>query len=97
MDFSLNTINCFVSLIGLIGFIGHIGLISHNGLFGFGLDKDHNGFVDIFSLAGIGFVGPNCLVSLISLIYSSASLNHWPISLIGIIGFSLIALSASAF
>jgi hypothetical protein len=95
IDFSLITINGFVGLIGLIGFIGHIGLIGHNGLFGFGLD-DHNGFVDIFSLVGIDFVGLKCLIGQFSLINSLALSNHWPISIIGIVGFGLIALSASA-
>jgi hypothetical protein len=75
INFGHITINSFVGLVGLLGFIGHIGLIGHNGLFGFGLD-DHNGFVDIFSLVGIGFVGLNCLVGQISLIYLLALSNH---------------------
>jgi hypothetical protein len=93
--FGLLTINGFVGLVGLIDFIGHISLISHNGLFGFGLDN-HNGFVNIFSIVSIGFVGLNCLVGQVSLINLLALLNHWPIGLIGIISFGLIGLSASA-
>jgi hypothetical protein len=95
IHFGLITISSFAGLVGLIGFIGHISLICHSGLFGFGLDN-HNGFVNIFSLVGIGFVSLDCLVSLISLINLSALSNHRPIGLIGIISFSLIALSASA-
>jgi hypothetical protein len=79
IDFGFNKINGFVGLVGLIGFIGHIGLIGHNILFGLGHDN-HNGFVNIFSLIGIGFAGLNCLLGQISLIDLSALTNHWPLA-----------------
>jgi hypothetical protein len=68
----------FVGLVGLIGLIGCIGLISHNGLFGFGL-VGHTGLVGLFSLVGhIGLIG---LVGLVDL----GGISH--ISLVGLIGF----------
>jgi len=60
-------------------FIG-LGLIGYIGL----------SFVGLNGLSGIsGFIGQ------ISLINLSASLNHWPTGLIGVIGLGLIASSAS--
>ena len=67
-----------VKLIGLVDPSGIISLIGHNGLIGF------------IGLGLVGFIGLG-LVSLvigqINLVNSSASLNHWLINLIGVIGF----------
>jgi hypothetical protein len=73
-----------------------LDFISHNGLIGFidlgvsfiGLSLDSlGGLIGHISLVG------RCIIGLVE---SAASLNHWPISLIGFIGFCLIASSASA-
>jgi hypothetical protein len=82
------------------------GLVGHNGLVG---RIVHNGLVSFISLGMVDFVGLSLnslgglirhisLVSrcIIGLIESATSLNHWPISLTGVIGLCLIASSASA-
>jgi hypothetical protein len=97
--------HCIIGLIELAALSNHrlkglIGLISRFGL----LSRiDRISLVGPIGFSGIsGLVGQISLVSLggfigqISLINLSALSNHWPIGLIGGIGFSLIALSASA-
>jgi hypothetical protein len=63
-----------------MGFVGHTGLESAS-------------IIGLVNLCGISFID---LIGHISLDDSLALWNHWPISLIGIIGFGLIASSASA-
>jgi hypothetical protein len=65
---------------GLVDFIGHNGLVNFIGL----------------SIAGVIGLGLVSLIGQISLIDSLATSNHWPIGHIGVIGFGLIALSASS-
>jgi hypothetical protein len=81
---------CLNSRLSILDFIGHNSLI---------------GFIDLsVSFIGLsldslgGLIGHISLVSrcIIGLIELVASSNHWPISLIGIIGLCLIASSASA-
>jgi hypothetical protein len=77
-----------------------------NGTFSLaGLFADFSGFclislIRLCCIIGLvgqtSLVGSISLISQISLIDSSALSNHWPIGLIGIIGFGLIALSTSA-
>jgi hypothetical protein len=87
-----------ISFIGL-GFVGFVGLslVSLSGL------TVHISFVGPIGFSGIsGLVGQISLVSLdvfiseISFIDLAASSYHWPIGFISVIGFGLIALSASA-
>ena len=79
-----------ISLVGSISLSGFIGQVSFIGLsiVGFvGLSLvSLGGLISHFSLVG------RCIIGLIDL---SASSNHWPIGLIGIIGLGLIASSAS--
>ena len=79
-----------ISLSGTIGIVRIIGLVGHNGLVGFIGLIGHNGLVGFISLGVASLLGP------ISLIDLSALSNHLPIGLIGVIGFGLIASSASA-
>ncbi len=86
--------SCLVDCNNLVDHIdlnlfGHICLIDRVG---------HNGLVGFIGLGLVGFIGLS-LVSLIrqiSLINLLPLSNHWPIGLIGIISFGLIASSASA-
>ena len=85
-----------------------IDIVSNNGINGLISSlvrlEDHNGlfslisFIGLIALGDFGFslIGLIGLIGHISLDDSSASWNHWPISLIGIIVFGLIASSASA-
>jgi hypothetical protein len=90
--------NGLVSFIGL-GFIGFIGL----GLVSLARLISRISLVNVGGFSGfslISLVGPNYLIGLvvrciIGLIDLSALLNHWPIGIISIFGFGLIALSAS--
>jgi hypothetical protein len=97
--FSLGGLIDHNGLVGRSDLVDHIGLefIGHNGLVSFagigiisfiGLSLDSlSGLIDHISLVG------HCRIGLIE---SAASSNHWPISLIGVIGLCLIASSASA-
>jgi hypothetical protein len=76
-----------ISLVSLSGIIGHISFIGLSiiGFVGLSL-VSLGGLIGHFSLVG------RCIISRIDL---SASSNHWPISLIGVISLGLIASSAS--
>jgi hypothetical protein len=98
----------FFSLGGLIdhnGLVGRSDLVDHIGLRFIG----HNGLVSFIGLGIVSFIGLSldslgrllghisligrCIIGLIEL---AALSNHWPISLIGVIGIYLIASLASA-
>jgi hypothetical protein len=101
--------NNLVDHIGLVGYIGlvrrinlvdYIGLFGHIGLVGRTLSFIGLGLVGYIGLSFIGLSGLSGisgLISQISLINLSASWNHGPIGIIGIVGFGhIIASSASA-
>jgi hypothetical protein len=87
-----------VKLIGLVDPSGIISLIGHNGLIGF-IGLGLVGFIGLGLVSLVGLIGHSSLVGptsfngisgligQISLVDSSASLNHWLINLIGVIGF----------